>query len=94
MLIPSDVSTNDLSKAANEFTSEDIADYLPYVKLDECIEKFMDIENDVDGDMMFDGIDDNTLETVLGIDIAKNRLRQNSSNGNTKVNFLLCYIDM
>ena len=65
--------TDELSEAANELTSEDIADYLRFLKLDEYIEKFM--ENDVDGDMMFDGIDDDTLETVLGVDTAKDRLK-------------------
>ena len=62
-----------MSEAASELTSEDIADYLHFLKLDEYIEKFM--ENDVDGDMMFDGIDDDTLETVLGVDTAKDRLK-------------------
>lgn len=62
-----------MSEAASELTSEDIADYLRFLKLDEYIEKFM--ENDVDGDMMFDGIDDDTLETVLGVDTAKDRLK-------------------
>ena len=62
-----------MSEAASELTSEDIADYLRFLKLDEYIEKFMD--NDVDGDMMFDGIDDDTLETVLGVDTAKDRLK-------------------
>ena len=33
------------------------------------------MENDLDGDMMFDGIDDDTLETVLGVDTDKNRLK-------------------
>ena len=65
--------TDDLSEAASELTSEDIADYLRFLKLDEYIEKFM--ENDVDGDMMFDGIADDTLETVLGVDTAKDRLK-------------------
>ena len=65
--------TDDLSEVASELTSEDIADYLRFLKLDEYIEKFM--ENDVDGDMMFDGIDDDTLETVLGVDTAKDRLK-------------------
>ena len=55
--------TDDLSEAASEFTPENIADYLHFLKLDE---KFM--ENDVDGDMMFDGIDVDSLETVLGVD--------------------------
>ena len=62
-----------MSEAASELTSEDIADYLRFLKLDEYVEKFM--ENDVDGDMMFDGIDDDTLETVLGVDTAKDRLK-------------------
>ena len=64
--------TDDLSKAAKKLTSEDIADYLRYLKLDEYIEMFMD--NEVDGDMMFD-IDYDTLETVLGVDTKKDRLK-------------------
>ena len=42
------------------------------MKLNEYIEMFLD--NEVDGDMMFD-IDYDTLETVLGVDTKKDRLK-------------------
>ena len=62
--------TDDLSEAASQFTPENIADYLHFLKL-----------NDVDGDMMFDGIDDDTLETVLGVDITKDGLKIKTKSG-------------
>ena len=61
-----------MRKIASELTSEDIADYLRDLKLDDYIENFKEI--DVDGDMMFD-IDYDTLETVLGVDTKKDRVK-------------------
>ena len=61
-----------MRKIASELTSEDIADYLRDLKLDDYIENFKEI--DVDGDMMFD-IDYETLETVLGVDTKKDRAK-------------------
>ena len=65
------LSDHKLRKIASELTSEDIADYLHYLKFDGYIEQFK--ENDVDGDIMFD-IDDETLET-LGVDTKKDRIK-------------------
>ena len=63
---------DDLSKVAKKLTSEDIADYLHYLKFDDYIENFKEI--DVDGDMMFD-IDDETLKIALGVDTMKDRVK-------------------
>lgn len=66
------VYTDDLSEAASDLTSEDIADYLRFLKLDEYIKKFEEI--DVDGITMLE-IDNDTLETDLGVDTAKDRVK-------------------
>ena len=61
-----------MSEAASDLTSEDIADYLRFLKLDEYIKKFQEI--DVDGITMLE-IDNETLETDLGVDTAKDRVK-------------------
>ena len=63
--------TDDLSKAANKLTIEEIEEYLRYLKLDEYIEMFREIG--VDGNMMFD-IDYETLKE-LGVDTIKDRIK-------------------
>ena len=68
--------TEDLSKDANKLTSEDIAEYLRYLKLNDYIKEFRDIG--VNGNMMFD-IDYDTLKE-LGVDTVKDRI-------NIKTNF-------
>ena len=65
------LSDDKLRKIASELTSEDIADYLHYLKFGEYIEQFK--ENEVDGDIMFD-IDDETLK-ALGVDTVKDRIK-------------------
>ena len=63
--------TDDLSKAANNLTIEEIEEYLRYLKLDEYVEMFREIG--VDGNMMFD-IDYETLKE-LGVDTIKDRIK-------------------
>lgn len=61
----------DLSAAAEKVTFTDVSDYLRFLKLDQYIEEFMEME--IDGVALFD-IDDETLET-LGVDTKKDRLK-------------------
>ena len=65
------VIDDQLSQAADNLTQEGVADYLRYLKLDQYVEKFL--ENEIDGNMMFDMTSDMLEE--LGVDTNAHRMK-------------------